>query len=278
MTYTSALWPARLHHLFLTHDAPGAIADWYRVNCDLTEERFGEATLVSADQRTIVVARGSAGVRQFGYALKDSRQAARLRAQIEAAGTSVVTASDVPGYEDAFGARDPDGNLIVFGVDRARQRSRSRLPGRLQHIVFATTDVLSVVAFYTDLLGFKVSDFVKDERGDVTACFMRSDAEHHSLAFFRADHKRLDHISFEATSWNDIRDWGDHFAAQRIPIIWGAGRHGAGNNLFIFVRDPLGTMVEISAEIERVPYEAAPRTWPHEERTINLWGKGMLRS
>jgi hypothetical protein len=107
---------------------------------------------------------------------------------------------------------------------------------------------------------------------------MRSDGEHHSLAFFRADRIRSDHISFESTCWNDIRDWGDHFAAHRIPIIWGAGRHGAGNNLFVFVSDPLGMMVEISAEIEQVPFDTSPRTWPHEERTINLWGKGMLRS
>jgi len=75
------------------------------------------------------------------------------------------------------------------------------------------------------------------------------------VACFRADSAHLDHMSFESTSWNDIRDRGDHFAAQHIPIVWGAGRRGAGNNLFIFAR-----------------------IWPHEERTLNLWGSAFLRS
>ena len=70
------------------------------------------------------------------------------------------------------------------------------------------------------------------------------------LAFFRAPAIKLDHFAHEATCWNDIRDWGDHFASHHVEIVWGAGRHGAGNNLFIFVRDPDENNVEISAELK----------------------------
>jgi catechol-2,3-dioxygenase len=107
---------------------------------------------------------------------------------------------------------------------------------------------------------------------------MRSDSEHHSLGMFRAAAQRLDHFCFESSCWNDIRDWGDHFSEQRIPIVWGAGRHGAGNNLFIFVEDPDGNKVEISAEIELMSWDQDHREWPHEERTLNLWGTAWLRS
>jgi hypothetical protein len=37
-------------------------------------------------------------------------------------------------------------------------------------------------------------------------------------------------------------------------------------------------LVEISAEIERVPDGVQKRTWPHEERMLNLWGPGFIRS
>jgi catechol 2,3-dioxygenase len=67
-------------------------------------------------------------------------------------------------------------------------------------------------------------------------------------------------------------------ARLRIPLWWGPGRHGPGNNLFFMVEDPDGHKVEFSAELERMPPEMAPRTWPHEQRTLNLWGSAWMRS
>jgi len=39
---------------------------------------------------------------------------------------------------------------------------------------------------------------------------------------------------------------------MRLPLEWGPGRHGPGNNLFVFVHDPEGNWIEISAELEQV--------------------------
>ena len=101
---------------------------------------------------------------------------------------------------------------------------------------------------------------------------------HHTLAFFRAPAIKLDHFAHEAICWNDIRDWGDHFASHHVEIVWGAGRHGAGNNLFIFVSDPDENNVEISAELETLTFDQEPRYWPHNNRALNLWGHAWLRS
>jgi len=56
-----------------------------------------------------------------------------------------------------------------------------------------------------------------------------------------------------------------------------SGRHGPGNNLFIFIEDPARNWIEISAELE-VVHDRAAQVWPHEEHTVNLWGRGILRS
>lgn len=78
--------------------------------------------------------------------------------------------------------------------------------------------------------------------------------------------------------WNQIRDWCDHMARNHIPVQWRPGRHGPGNNLFMFVHDTDGNWVEISSELEVVSDERPVGRWPHEKRTLNSWGRGLLRS
>ena len=164
-----------------------------------------------------------------------------------------------------------------FGVAGAAESAADTLPGRLQHVVVATTRLDAMVAFYNETLGFLVSDWVREVSGEATTCFLRSDPEHHSFAAFRAPRAGLDHHAYETTCWNDIRDWADHFSGLHVRLEWGPGRHGPGNNLFFMVHDPDGSWVEISAELEHMPAEAAAREWPHEERTLNYWGQGFLR-
>ena len=113
--------------------------------------------------------------------------------------------------------------------------------------------------------------------GEVATIFTRSNHEHHTLACFRSDRVGVDHHSYEAGDWNAIRDWCDHLATQDIQLMWGPGRHGPGNNLFIFIVDPDGNWIEISAELEII-HDRPVKEWPHAERTLNLWGKAILRS
>ena len=108
--------------------------------------------------------------------------------------------------------------------------------------------------------------------------FYRSDPEHHSFAVFSASEVRSDHHAYEAADWNAIRDWADHMASLGLKIWWGPGRHGPGNNLFFMIEDPDGHKVEFSAELELMPKDVPFRTWPHEDRTLNLWGSAWMRS
>jgi hypothetical protein len=75
-----------------------------------------------------------------------------------------------------------------------------------------------------------------------------------------------------------LRDWADHFSEAGFTLQWGPGRHGPGNNLFIFIHDPDDNWLEISAELEIVNEQRSIGVWPQAERTLNLWGKGHLRS
>jgi hypothetical protein len=44
------------------------------------------------------------------------------------------------------------------------------------------------------------------------------------------------------------------------------------------VRDPDGNLAEISSEIEVCTPDRPMGIWKHEERTLNLWGKAIMRS
>ena len=154
--------------------------------------------------------------------------------------------------------------------------SHEPLPARLQHLALRTPQVAAMAAFY-ESIGFVVSDRVEDEKGTLRACFLRTDAEHHALALFGAPDARFDHLSCETRDIAAVVAWADRMAANDIPIHWGIGRHGPGNDVFFMVKDPDGNLFEISAEIEVCDPERPCGTWKHEPRTLNRWGAVIMR-
>ncbi len=214
----------------------------------------------------------------FGaYGFDSDASLTQFRRSLESAGI-ILDASPSPLFSDhAFSLMDPDDNRLVFGRSTGLSNG-SAMPARLQHLVVATDEMSPMLDFYTGQLGFSITDRVEDETGDLRACFLNSDGEHHSFAFFKANEKRLDHHAYEAGEWDLIRDWADHLADLDVKIVWGPGRHGPGNNLFFMINDPDGNWVEISAELEQLTLERQVRIWPHGEKALNLWGPGYLRS
>ena len=178
----------------------------------------------------------------------------------------------------SFSVKDPDGNLICFGV--LEENNKSQLKGihaPLQHLTFASKDVDAFQNFYANKLGFQLTDCVVNENGELATCFVTSNHQHHTIACFKSSSKGMDHHSYEAGDWNYIKNWCDHFASNNIKLMWGPGRHGPGNNLFVFIEDIDGNWIEISAELETV-HGRPVKNWPQEERTLNLWGNAIMRS
>lgn len=227
------------------------------------------------------IAEGAANALSYAaFAVDDEQQLAALRSRLSAAGLPFrdVDSPDFTG--SSVLVADPDENTLLFGIEgpRAAQRINDEIVARLQHVVYASRDVPPMLHFYCGIVGFAPSDYVLDESGDLTSAFLRCSEEHHTLAVFRAPANRLDHFCYDVDDWGRIRDWGDRFAKRHITIRWGPGRHGPGNNLFLFVNDPDGNWVELSAELDRVPGAARVKRWLHEERTLNSWGPAFLRS
>lgn len=289
-TVRAPLWPAALDHLRLDCDELDPMIAFYRDAIGMTPQPLSDGTvLMHAPGRRIVLGPGRRGAQPYiAFRVEGDGQVGAIRRHVAAQGVPVLTSPTPLFAADAFAVRDPDGRLIVFGrPDRALQATpagannpAAALPGRLQHVVVASSALAPMLQFYEETLGFVVSDYVVDDDagGERTVGFFRSSPEHHSFAVFRCPETRPDHQAFEATCWNDIRDWADHLATLKIKLWWGPGRHGPGNNLFFMIHDPQGYLVEISAELETMPDDVVKRLWRHEERTLNLWGPGFMRS
>jgi len=270
--------PARLDHIMLESEDPTNLADFYCEALRMTQTTQGPVIILEGAGRKLLIASGESRKLGFAaYGFDSDAGLKQLRRNLERTGVSLDASPSLLFSEHAFSLTDPDSNRLVFGRSTHFSNDPS-MPARLQHLVVATDEMAPMLDFYTGQLGFGITDRVEDETGDLRACFLNSDNEHHSFAFFKASEKRLDHHAYEAGEWGLIRDWADHLAGLDVKIVWGPGRHGPGNNLFFMVNDPDGNWVEISAELEQLTCERQVRIWPHGEKALNLWGPGYLRS
>jgi catechol 2,3-dioxygenase len=270
---------AYLHHLHLHSPDAGRLAGFYRDVMDMhAQDTDGDAWMVRGPGRRVLFSKGPAKtLAHAGFAVRDRRALEGLWARAEDKGLRPRD-FPIPHFGDGtFAVTDPDGNVIVFGVAAEEPPTPHGICGPIQHLTLATMNVRALEDFYAGKLGFGVSDRVLNDNGEVITSFMRSNHEHHNLACFHQNRRGIDHHSYEAGEWNTIRDWCDHFAKRNIQLMWGPGRHGPGNNLFIFIVDPDGNWIEVSAELE-VVHERAAKKWPHTERTLNLWGRAILRA
>ena len=280
MTLSALQASAYLHHLHLRSPVPQRLAEWYSKAMDMQSESLpGDLWLTTGPARQVLFSSGDAKkLGHAGFAVRDAESLKGLRERAEKMGISPQSIETPLFQPGAFEVTDPDGNGIFFGLAKSQPvKITKAIRGPIQHLTLATRDVQAIEDFYAGKLGFGVSDRVVNEHGKVMTCFMRGNHEHHNLACFYQDRQGVDHHSYEAGEWDTIRDWSDHFASQNIQLFWGPGRHGPGNNLFIFIEDLDGNWIEVSAELE-VVHDRPVKIWPHQERTLNLWGRGVLRA
>jgi len=279
MKQTALLAGAYLHHLCFESPNPEKLSDFYGKIMQMKPQSIGtNAWLCSGKNRQILIKEGMKNRLEFAaFSCRDEGGLNLLKERVKEEGIEVISLQPDLFQNDAISIVDQDGHNISFGLSKPNMNAESVLNGPLQHLTFSTLNVEKFVDFYVGKLGFCISDRVLHSNGNLATCFVRSNHEHHTLACFKSDRIGVDHHSYEAGNWNAIRDWCDHFASMNIELMWGPGRHGPGNNLFVFVEDPDGNWIEISAELE-VIHDRPSKDWPQEERTLNLWGKAILRS
>ena len=187
-----------------------------------------------------------------------------------------------PGVGDAIVFADPKGTLIeVFSEYAFAKEDRSQdgvMPIKLGHVAYRVKDVQHVVKFYTDVLGFRVSDW-RDE----TFAFLRCGPDHHTVNFVVDEVPQLHHIAFEVKDWPEIHRASDFLAKNGIQLVWGPARHIIGHNIAIYHRNADKVRVEFFCEMDQMKDEALgyfdPRPW-HQDRPQlpKTWPKDTMRN
>jgi len=179
-----------------------------------------------------------------------------------------------PDLGDTLWFNDPDGNRIEISVTLddsrlAATKGRRIQPYALQHVALRTMHLDTIVEFYTASLGFELSDWLLRE-----CAWLRCNNAHHTIMFIQ-DKPGIDHLGFNIVDRAELLRWCDHLGNQQIPILWGPGRHGAGNDLFVRFADADGIHIELSTEIQQYyDHDAStpPRIWHTRTTALNLWG------
>jgi catechol 2,3-dioxygenase len=134
--------------------------------------------------------------------------------------------------------------------------------GKIGHVALHVADVRASAKFYTDVLGFEVSDTYEDDMMPGGAVFLRCNPDHHGIALFKATRERqagegLHHMAFEVPTLDDVVRARAHLRAHNVPIDFD-GRRRAGVQIAVEFRDPDGHRLEIYWGIDQIaPGEAA---------------------
>ncbi len=219
---------------------------------------------------------GGPTLHHLAFALRPGQKVDLVADALSAAGISVSRGPSEPvQHGETIRFCDPDGQAIeLFEPAQATAETADRRlrPNRLQHMVLQTPEVERAAAFYTERLGLRISDWMGRK-----FVWLRCATDHHDLGIVYAPAAGLDHYAYEIADWEEIKRWSDFLWRQGTRLLWGPGRHGPGNNLFIMIPDPDGNRLELSCEMEQFYDDGVtsqPREWHDFTAALNLWGPG----
>jgi catechol-2,3-dioxygenase len=216
-----------------------------------------------------------AAIRSMTFRAALDTDLAAIQANIARCGGTVLAAAhepDEPGAGAMIVARDTVGrtirvvqgdtllNPLAFDPDR---------PERLAHVNINSNDVARDTAFFTDALGFTLTD-----RSRMMA-FVRTNSDHHSVVIAVAPVDTLNHVAFQLPGWESVMRASGRMVDHRFPISWGPGRHGPGNNVFAYFVDPFGFVIEYTADVLQVDGQyrvGTPEDWTWPAGRTDQWG------
>jgi catechol 2,3-dioxygenase-like lactoylglutathione lyase family enzyme len=127
---------------------------------------------------------------------------------------------------------------------------------KLGHVVLRVSDLERSTAFYTQVLGFKVSDVYPEEMMPGGMVFLRCNTDHHCLALVGAGegaaaNKELHHLAFEVSTLAEVIRARERLRAHNVKIDFD-GRRRAGCQIAVEFRDPDNHSVEIYWGVDQV--------------------------
>ncbi len=205
----------------------------------------------------------------IGWRTQGSEELEMAVKRIEATGQGEGWYEHSIGHGHAYRFRGPGGHLneIFWEVERylAPPELRSTYPARPQrftsrgaalrmidHVTTATRDVMQDIGWYRDTLGFRFTEYsVPDAHPDlVVFAMLTTNEKSHDLGFvadFSGVPGRVNHVAFFVPEREDVLRAADVLLEAGVPIEFGPGEHGMGEQFYLYFREPGGMRIELNA-------------------------------
>ena len=231
-------------------------------------------------QRVVIDRAMGEGARFFGWEVADQTALDALAARLEKVGIRVTaepqTLADARRVRALISFHDPAGNRLeaFYGAEIDDTPFR---PGRsisgfrtgalgLGHVVLTDENIEPVMAYYVEVLGFRLSDYIEKP---FRAYFFHLNPRHHSLALIETGRDGMHHLMVELFSLDDVGQAYD-IALNEDRVNVTLGRHTNDFMTSFYARTPSSFMVECGWGGREID----PSTWRPVEMTHgpSLWG------
>lgn len=247
-------------------------------------ERSKNALYLRSDDRahTLCYFEGDDADQTVGFEIEDESELNEAAATLDSLGHAVhvgTSAECSARKVRAFiGFKDPSGNQIELAVRPERHGRRyfaSRDAGitGFSHVGLNSSDPARDEKFWTQICNARVSDRI----GDIA--LMRVNATHHTIALAPARGPGIQHINHQVQSSDDVLRSYYHLSEQRVPIVFGPGRHPTSGARFLYFLGPGGMVFEYSVGVDEIEDEAThrPRQFGFEPSSLCMWGSKSKR-
>ena len=181
-----------------------------------------------------------------GFAVEDRADLHALADKLHAKDVQFVhEPQELTGFGGGYGFRvfDGDGRVLEFSTgyqtrEARKIREREPIPAKLSHVVFNSANLDQSAQWYIDHLDFSISDSLTRPDGASMMHFMRCNPTHHSVAIAMGPHHSLHHLSFEMRGIEEWMRGAGKILRSGARMIWGPGRHNAGDNTFAYFLEP----------------------------------------
>jgi len=214
----------------------------------------------------------------IGLATNTRADVDALHANVAHAGCRIIFApKQLDSFGGGYGFRffSPDGLSFEISSDVERSAARpiargTAIPETISHIVLHSPKHKEATEFFISVLGFRLSDWI----GDFMS-FLRCNEWHHRIAFLPGP-PCLNHVAYDMPSLDEMMRAVGKLKRLNTEILWGPGRHTAGNNTFSYFKTPNGFSVEYTSELERVDENTwSPTVHTPKPEIMDQWGAGV---
>ncbi|MBK20170.1 MAG: hypothetical protein CMM52_15165 [Rhodospirillaceae bacterium] len=127
---------------------------------------------------------------------------------------------------------------------------------KIGHVVLNVKDVQRSTEFYTQVLGFRISDVYPESMMPGKMVFLRFNRDHHGVALVggserEVDNTELHHMAFQVESLDEVFKARSHLEQHDVHIEF-SGRRRAGCQVAVEFRDPDGHFLEIYCLLDQV--------------------------